>query len=84
MNDQEENQPEQPQPPEIDWTHDSVRLLSNGERIKCMVIMDVTELTDKQRTEFASRALVALTRMGQKVIGKKDGGEGRIITLGMN
>jgi hypothetical protein len=59
------------QPPQIDWTSDSVRLGQVGERVKCMVIMDVTPLTEEQRQEFMNRCLVALTRMGEKVINKR-------------
>jgi len=65
----ETNGNDEPQP--IDFSTDSVRLLSNGERVKCMVIMDVTTLTEQQRMDFMNRALAALTRMGEKLITRR-------------
>lgn len=56
---------------ELDLTQDSARLVGNGERCKCIVIMDVTDLTDPQRTEFVNRSMAALTKMGQKVMKQK-------------
>ncbi len=70
--DPEMDHPEPPPSATIDWTNDSVRLLSNGERIKCMVIMDVTMLSEDDRKTFMERSLAALTRMGQKVVGRRD------------
>lgn len=61
----------QDEPAGIDFSSDSVRFLSNGERVKCMVIMDVTVLTEEQRTDFMNRALAALTRMGEKLMQRK-------------
>lgn len=56
---------------ELDLTQDSARLVGNGERVKCIVILDVTELTEPQRTEFVNRSMAALTKMGQKVMKQK-------------
>ena len=66
----QEEQEEQPQ--EVDFSHDSSRLIGNGERVKCMVIMDVTYLSDRQKRKFLDRSLAALTRMGKKVMEEKD------------
>lgn len=62
---------EENQSAEIDWTHDSVRLLGNGERFKVMAIVDVTDLTESQRQKFVNRTLAALTKMGKKVMSEK-------------
>ncbi len=70
--DPEQNEPEdKPPSATIDWTNDSVRLLTNGERIKCMIIMDVTMLSEDDRKTFMERSLAALTRMGQKVVSRR-------------
>ncbi len=69
MTEEPDNKPPSAQ---IDWSTDSVRLLTNDERIKCMVIMDVTDLTEDQRHDFVNRALVALTRMGQKLMERRE------------
>ncbi len=55
----------------IDMSSDSVRLLSNGERVKCLVVMDVTVLNEQQRMEFMNRSLAALTRMGEKLMQRR-------------
>lgn len=57
---------------EVDFSHDSVRLVTDSVRVKCIVIMDITALTESQRKKFFSRSLAALTRMGKKVMGEKD------------
>lgn len=51
----------------IDLTVDSARLIGNGERVKCITIIDVTGLSDEQRKLFVERSLLALTRMGNKL-----------------
>jgi hypothetical protein len=63
---------DQPQEEGIDFTHDSVRLLSNGERVKCMTIVDITQLSEGRRKKFLNRALFALTKMGKKVMEEKE------------
>ena len=63
---------EQPQEEGIDFSHDSTRLLSNGERVKCMVIVDVTQLSEAKRQKFLNRSLLALTKMGRKVMEEKE------------
>ncbi len=73
MNEESEQQPAIP-----DWllnmdlSTDSVRLIGDEAHCKAMVIFDVTPLTEEQREVFANRALVALTRMGQKVVGRRN------------
>lgn len=54
-----------------DATFDSVRAYDNGTRVKCVVLMDITELTETQRKKFLERSLAALTRMGKKVMSEK-------------
>lgn len=56
----------------IDMTVDSARLVGNGERVKCICIMDVTELSEEQRKLFVNRSLAALTRMGNKLPKEKE------------
>lgn len=63
---------EQPQEEGIDFSHDSTRLLSNGERVKCVVIVDVTQLSETKRRKFLNRSLLALTKMGRKVMEEKE------------
>lgn len=70
-NGNDEPESDQPAPETIDFSSDSVRLLSNGERVKCMVIMDVTLLTEEQRMDFLNRSLAALTRMGEKLMKRR-------------
>lgn len=66
------NTPEETPPTyDINLTQDHVRLFGNGERVKAMVVMDITPLTEEQRTLFVNRALVALTRMAQKVMTRR-------------
>jgi len=55
----------------IDLSTDSARLISNGQRVKCVTIMDVTVLEPEQQQEFARRSMAALTRMGNKLPKKK-------------
>lgn len=57
---------------EVDFSHDSVRLVSDNVRVKAIIIMDVTELTEGQQKKFVNRSLAALTRMGKKVMSEKD------------
>jgi len=52
----------------IDFDHDSSRLITNGTRVKCIVIMDVTPLNEEGRDQFAKQAMAALTRMGDKIM----------------
>jgi hypothetical protein len=73
-----EPEPQQPSS-EIDWTSDSVRLLGNGERVKCMVIMDVTVMNELQKHEFVNRSLAALTALGADIMKIEPGEKSRII-----
>jgi len=66
-------EPEQPEGASISLRSDSVRLGTVGDRVKCIIVIDVNALTDEQQQIFASRAMIALTRMGEKVMGKKAG-----------
>ena len=50
---------------------DSVRLGTVGNRVKCIVVVDVNALSSEDQQIFASRAMLALTRMGEKVITRK-------------
>ena len=56
----------------LDMSTDSVHLLNNGDRAKVLVIVDVTPLDAEQQKTFFSRALVALTRMGQKLVERRN------------
>jgi ketopantoate hydroxymethyltransferase len=75
----EENNDDKPSSSEIDWTSDSVRLLGNGERTKCMVIMDVTVMNEMEKHEFMNRALQALTALGADIMKIEPGEKSRII-----
>ncbi len=65
--------PEQPEGASISLRSDSVRLGTVGDRVKCIVVIDVNALTPEQQAEFANKAMAALTRMGEKVMTKKAG-----------
>lgn len=62
-------------PPEPDEKHlvginvqfDSVRLLKSETNVKCLIVVDVTNLNDDNRQEFAKRAMTALMRMADKL-----------------
>jgi hypothetical protein len=64
------------QPPDwlsdLDISTDSVRLIGNDTNVKCLIVYDLTPLTEEQRKVFAERALLALTRMADKVINRRN------------
>jgi len=67
-----EQENDQPKEEGIDLSNDSTRLLTNGERVKCMTIVDVTQLSEEKRKKFLNRSLFALTKMGKKVMEEKE------------
>ena len=70
ISDQPEPTPE-PAGASISLRGDSVRLGTVGDRVKCIVVIDITPLTPDQQQLFASRAMVALGRMGEKIINRR-------------
>lgn len=56
----------------LDMTNDSVHLLGNGERAKALIVMDVTPLRQDQQSVFINRALLALTRMAEKITQRRN------------
>lgn len=72
MTDEPNERPAQDPEEGIDFSSDSTRLLSNGERVKCMTIVDITQLSEAKRKKFLNRSLLALTKMGRKVMEEKE------------
>lgn len=57
---------------ELDLTKDSAQLVVSGEQVRCLVVVDVTPMTKEQRETFCQRALVAMYRMGDKLVQRRN------------
>lgn len=51
----------------INVQFDSVRLLKSETNVKCLIVVDVTNLNDGKQQKFAERAMAALKRMADKL-----------------
>lgn len=54
---------------------DSVRMLKSPFNTKCVIVVDITNLNDKNQQKFAERAMAALIRMADKLPVEKGGNE---------